>query len=394
MPNPSIAQLEALTDGAGAEALAAAMDMPNPGPADVARLRRSVPADVAAAALEVAAARRSLRGRLDGWQHFWADREGAAQASCDASAAWKARRFAGSAAAIDLCCGAGSDLRALARAAPVRGVDLRAERAWMAARNAGVQTDVADVTALAFDARLAHVDPARRDEASGRRRHGWHDLAPDPNFLTSLFARLEGVMVKLGPGVEVPPDERPAGSELAFLSRGRALTQAVLCTGSLAHRPGCSTAVLLDHALECTGVATWSASAGDPAWPASSAWSRFIAEPDASLERSGLLPMQARAEGLAERAPGLGLCSREHEPSVVSPWFRWFERIECGPARVDHLQRRLRELDAGTVDVKVRGAAADADAWSRALRGDGARHLVVFVHRVGEGAEAVIARRL
>jgi len=43
--------------------------------------------------------------------------------------------------------------------------------------------------------------------------------------------------------------------------------------------------------------------------------------------------------------------------------------------------------------VKVRGGAADADAWSRALRGKGPDPFVVFVHRLGHGAEAVIARR-
>lgn len=394
MPSPSVASLEALSRGAGAEALAAAMQMTNPGPADVSRLRRSVPADVAAAALEISAARRSLRGRLTTWSTFWADREAAAQASCDASAAWKAARFEGVGAVVDLCCGAGADLRAIARRTTARGIDLRPERVWMAGRNAQALTLRADVTTLQLDERLAHVDPARRDEVSGRRRHAWIDLVPDPNFLESLFRRMEGVMVKLGPGVEVPADARPRGSELAFLSRGRSLTQAVLCTGALAHHAGRNVAVMLDHALECEGVPTWSPSRGDPAWPAIDGWRRFVAEPDPSLERSGLLPIQAKAEGLLERAAGLGLCTRDEPPATASPWFRWFERVECRPARVDHLQHRLRELGAGSVDVKVRGAAADADAWSRALRGEGPHAFVVFVHRIGEGAEAVIARRV
>jgi hypothetical protein len=43
--------------------------------------------------------------------------------------------------------------------------------------------------------------------------------------------------------------------------------------------------------------------------------------------------------------------------------------------------------------VKVRGGAADADTWSRALRGTGSEPFVVFVHRLGQGAEAVIAHR-
>ena len=394
MSTPSIESLEALTHGAGAEALGQAMEWSEPGPAEVTRLRRSVPAPVAAAALEVAAARRSLRGRVAWWQGAWADREGAAQASDETSANWKATRFAGLGAAADLCCGIGADLRALHATLPTRGVDLRSERAWMAARNAAARCDSADATTLRLDERVAHLDPARRDEPRGARLHGWNTMQPDGAFVRALALRLDGLMVKLGPGVDIPADERPAGSELAFLSRGRSLTQAVLCTGSLARQAGRNTAVLLEERLELSGAATWSAAAGDPSWEAIDRWRRFIAEPDPSLERSGLLPIAARAQGLHERAPGLGLCTRDETPEVREPWFRWFETIATPRARLEDLQRELRARDAGIVEVKVRGAAADADAWSRALRGDGSRNFVVFVHRVGAGAEAVVARRL
>jgi hypothetical protein len=155
-----------------------------------------------------------------------------------------------------------------------------------------------------------------------------------------------------------------------------------------------NTAVLLEAGVELTGMPTWNASAGDPQWPALDRWMRFIAEPDPSLERSGLLPIAARAEGLRERAAGLGLCTREEPPTAPTAWFRWFEFIERMPARLEDVQRAARAHGAGTVDVKVRGAAADADAWSRALRGDGEAALTVLVHRVGDGAEAVLARRV
>ncbi len=392
MPLPSVDMLEALTSGAGAQVLEAAMDMGSTDPAGVARLRRQASPETVVAALEVAAARRSLQGRVAGWRTYWADREGAAQASDDASAAWKAARVAGRGAMVDLCCGTGADLRALAKVTAARGVDLRPERAWMARHNAGVEACCSDATALDFEEPLAHLDPARRDETAGRRLHAWDQLVPGPAFLRQLSARLDGLMAKLGPGVEIPQDARPAGSELAFLSRRGGLTQAVLCTGVLARHAGAS-AVLLDQGVEVHGPSRWSATTGDPAWPAAGEWSRFIAEPDASLERSGLLSKVAAEHGLRERAPGLGLCTRPEAPDATTPWFRWFERLETCAARLEPLQRRMRALGAGPVDVKVRGGAADADAWSRALRGDGTEALVVLVHRMGAGAEAVIARR-
>lgn len=393
MALPSVESLEALTHGAGAEALRMAMDWPEPGPAEVTRLRKLVEAPVAAAALQVAAARRSLRGRLSWAAEAWADREGAAQASDEASAAWKARRFAGAGAAIDLCCGIGADLRAMQAVVSARGVDLRPERGWMAHRNTGRACETADVIALQFDECVAHLDPARRDETGGGRMHGWATMQPDGTFVRQLASRLDGLMVKLGPGVDIPVDERPGGSELAFLSRGRSLTQAVLCTGSLCRHAHRNTAVLLDEGLELAGAPTWNAATGDASWPSCASWKRFIAEPDPSLERSGLLPIAARAEGLQERAAGLGLCTRDESPTDASPWFRWFEFVATIPARLEDAQRELRRLHASTVDVKVRGSAADADAWSRALRGDGTEPFVLFVHRVGDGAEAVVARR-
>lgn len=393
MALPSVESLEALTHGAGAEAVRMAMDWPEPGPAEVTRLRKVVDASVAAAALQVAAARRSLHGRVSWAAEAWADREGAAQASDEASAAWKARRLEGGAAAIDLCCGIGADLRAMQSVVPARGVDLRPERGWMAHRNTGRACETADVVALRFDERVAHLDPARRDEAQGARMHGWATMRPDGAFVRQLASRLDGLMVKLGPGVSIPADERPAGSELAFLSRGRSLTQAVLCTGSLCRNVHRNTAVLLDEGRELAGAPTWNAVTGDGSWPACGGWRRFIAEPDPSLERAGLLPIAARSEGLQERAAGLGLCTRDEAPTDASPWFRWYEFVSTIPARLEDAQRELRRLDAATVDVKVRGSAADADAWSRALRGDGTKPVVLFVHRAGDAVEAVVARR-
>jgi len=394
MALPSVESLEALTHGLGAEALRMAMDWPEPGPAEVARLRKVVDAPLATAALQVAAARRSLRGRVSWAADAWADREGAAQASDEASAAWKARRFEGGGTAIDLCCGIGADLRAMQAVVAARGVDLRPERGWMAHRNTGRACETADVAALRFDERVAHLDPARRDEARAARMHGWAAMQPNGAFVGSLASRLDGLMVKLGPGVDIPANERPVGSELAFLSRGRSLTQAVLCTGSLCRHAHRNTAVLLEEGREIAGVPTWNAATGDASWPACGGWGRFIAEPDPSLERAGLLPIAARTEGLRERTAGLGLCTRDEAPTDASPWFRWYEFVVAMPARLEDAQRELRRLHAATVDVKVRGSAADADAWSRALRGDGAEPFVLFVHRVGDGAEAVVARRV
>lgn len=424
----SVALLERLAEPEGirlADAIAAALDDHPIAPSDVARWRKSADAATVSAAVELATARASLRGRIAAADAFWCDRAGAAQASDDLSAQWKAQRAASAAAAIirtgrsaaggapllvDYCCGTGADLAhfALALDGCVEGADLRAERAWMARRNSQAPVHAADVRTWRSDAPLAHIDPSRREESTGARRHGWDSLEPGPDVLAELFLRHAGVMVKLGPGTDVPADARPAGSELVVLSRAGSLTQAVLCTGSLASSESEATAaidaaraVLLrpgEVALEIAGRTVWTSGRGDPGWPRATSWSRVVAEPDPSLERSGLLPVAARALGMAEVHPGLGLCTDAPACDLAavrqSPWWRTWEIVATMPARLDDIRATLREHRAGPVDVKVRGGMADADEWSRALRGDGGSPITVLVHRTPRGgAEAIIARR-
>lgn len=394
-------------------------------PADITRWRKGADAALVSAAIELASARSSLLGRIAAADAFWCDRAGAAQASDDLSAQWKAHRAMDAAGRlrergprpaerepllVDYCCGTGADLAhfALALDGRVEGVDLRAERAWMAGRNAHAPVHVADVRAWRSSAPLAHIDPSRREETTGARRHGWDALEPGPDVLGELCAHHAGVMVKLGPGTDVPPDARPVGSELVVLSRGGALTQAVLCTGVLALSDhgtesaiDSARAVLLrpgKAALEIAGRSAWTSGRGDPDWPCAPSWSRIVAEPDPSLERSGLLSVAARALGLVEVHPGLGLCTdaggRDISAVDRSPWWRTWDIVAVMPGRLDDIRSMLCEHRAGEVTVKVRGGVADADEWSRALRGDRGESFTVLVHRNPHmGAEAILARR-
>jgi hypothetical protein len=96
--------------------------------------------------------------------------------------------------------------------------------------------------------------------------------------------------------------------------------------------------------------------------------------------------------------PGLGLCTDAPACDLAavrqSPWWRTWDIVATMPARLDDIRTTLHEHRAGPVDVKVRGGVADADEWSRALRGDSGSSITVLVHRTPRGgAEAIIARR-
>ncbi|MFM8699744.1 MAG: SAM-dependent methyltransferase, partial [Phycisphaerales bacterium] len=133
--------------------------------AEIERLRADHPPDMVAAAIELSLARARAAVKFGaGAARLWADRPGVEMASSPAVAAWKADRFrrVGAHSIDDLCCGIGGDLMALAAVAPTVGADLDPVRAWMAGRNSGAPTRVADVTTDPGGASHAHVDPARR----------------------------------------------------------------------------------------------------------------------------------------------------------------------------------------------------------------------------------------
>jgi len=60
------------------------------------------------------------------------------------------------------------------------------------------------------------------------------------------------------------------------------------------------------------------------------------------------------------------------------------------PWRVKRIRKWLDEHDAGTVVVKTRGGAVDANRAARDLRGAGATRFVVFALRIGRRKIGVI----
>ena len=136
---------------------------------------------------------------------------------------------------VDLCCGIGGDLVALAAHGPVVGVDRDSLHAWMAHRNAQaygvgerVTTEVGDVRAADLTrAGAVFVDPARRTER-GRTRDG----EPPLDWCLGLAARVPHVAVKAAPGLDRATV--PAGWEVEFVAVGTDLKEAVLWAPALA----------------------------------------------------------------------------------------------------------------------------------------------------------------
>jgi len=371
-----------------------------PTPALVARLRRGHDADLVAAAIDAVVGRRKAAGKFPGADRLWCDPHAIEQATSEAVAAWKARRFAGLDVA-DLCCGMGGDAMALAAVADGRlvVVDRDPVRAWMAggnARTAGgaarVEETVADVEAWAAGVDLRsfaiHLDPARRDERGSRR---FDPEACEPSLSTSLRILRSscGGAIKLSPGIPVPLPGIGSDEELEFISERGTLVQSVAWGGDLAQAPGERRATVVDGDSVRSVVGPPALPPGDPP----GAEVAMLAQPDPSIERAGLLGLA----GLPELAPGLGILGgpRSPLPGVTAGFFRLFEVIDRPPFREEAVRESLRRLGAGGARVRTRGGSADADRWTRAVRtGLGGPDLDLFLLRLGDRLVALVARPL
>ncbi|MEZ5990391.1 MAG: class I SAM-dependent methyltransferase [Planctomycetota bacterium] len=378
-------------------------DPERPRPAELARLREGVAPVLVEVALELEAARRRAGRKLGDAAHLLLDLAGLEQATGLGPARHKAARLAAcrqdDEVVLDLCCGVGGDLVALAERGPARGVDADPLYAAMAAHNAGVEVVVAAAEGFDVEGAVVHVDPTRR-EAGAARGRGRRDASldghrPGPDLWRRWLDEARALCLKLAPGVAL--DEVPGADagELELLAEGRELKQCLLWAGAAAGQPGTRRATMLAPGLEGRVAATL---VGRPSLPplapalAEAPEGRWLLVPHPSVERAGLV-----AEALAETGtragelhPGLGLLVAE---APAGPWFEAFRIEAVRPWRPERLRRLLRELDAGPVELRTRGRAVDAARERAGLQGRGARRLTVFGLRLGRELRAVVTLR-
>ena len=124
-------------DGQALLASAQAGDLSEPARLrELTRLRRAAGAEQAAAAYETARLRRQAATKFARADRMYFTREALEQSSGERIAGYRAQRYAAYGQVADLCCGAGGDTLALARAAHVAAVHHDQLRLAMPAANA------------------------------------------------------------------------------------------------------------------------------------------------------------------------------------------------------------------------------------------------------------------
>ena len=214
---------------AAAELLRAGWDDANPLPA-LQELRRRFAPDEAGALLTLVQLRRRGQAKFPQAERLYFTPEALEQATAWPVALHRAEhfdRYAPSGPVLDLGCGIGGDMLALAQFRPVIAYERSAVRLRFAQANADalglserVELRLADWTVELAEGRLpqaaaAFVDPSRR--AEGRRVFSLHAMQPPLAALLRLLEHVPALGAKVMPGVD--DAELPAGCGVEFVSQ-------------------------------------------------------------------------------------------------------------------------------------------------------------------------------
>ncbi|GAA0226826.1 class I SAM-dependent methyltransferase [Cryptosporangium japonicum] len=383
-----ISDVEALRSAAGVAALADAVAEGDP-LALATRLRAAGhDPHLVSLALTQQRLRRSAAGKLGSdaaVMLFTAD--AVEQATRASVAERRAARLAGSGATrvVDLGCGAGSDLIALARAGlDVTGVERDPVTAAVATANVEALgcTDrarviCADATSVALDGYdAAFCDPARR--AGGRRVFDPDAYSPPWSFLLSVAARIPRTAVKVAPGLD--HDRIPPGAEAEWVSERGDVVEAALWFGPLAETPRRASVL----PAELTGSGAREAPVGEIGG--------YLYDPDGAVLRAHLV-----AE-LADRIDG-----RLLDPAIAylttdspadTPFARGYRVEHVMPFGVKRLRAELSRRGVGRLEIKKRGTAVTPEQLRPQLKLNGPNAATVILTRLGTAPIAILGQPL
>jgi SAM-dependent methyltransferase len=296
----------------------------------------------------------------------------------------RASRLAASGArsVLDLGCGAGADLIALARAGlDVTGVEADPVTAAVAAANIEaldltdrarvIHADATEVSLDGYDA--AFCDPGRR--AGGRRVFDPDAYSPPWSFVLSLAAQLPRTTVKVAPGID--HDRIPADAEAEWVSERGEVVEAAVWFGPLARAP--RRASLLPGGAELTGSGERTADVGPVGG--------YLYDPDGAVVRSHLVAELADQIDGKLLDPTIAYLTTEapHE----TPYARSYRIEAVLPFGVKRLRAELARREVGRVEIKKRGSAVTPEQLRPQLKLAGPESATVVLTRVA-GAQTVL----
>ncbi len=295
---------------------------------------------------------------------------------------------------LDLGCGIGGDLLALAQKRAVIAVELDPLRLRFAQANAAALGLSERITFLQGDwtallargalagAAAAFVDPARR--VGERRIFSLHQMQPPLTEILRLQRSIFTLGVKVMPSVR--NEELPADCSVEFISHDGVCKEALLWFGDVAHQRR--------WASVYTGN-EWITLADDGTAPAVGevAAGHYLYEPDPAVIRAqavGALARQFNAWLLDAQIAYLVTATPQ-----ATQLAQGFAIEEVHPFSLKGLNQRLQALAIGEVELKKRGFPVEPESLRPRLKlVRGGRPATIFLTRRGDQRLMLIGRRL
>lgn len=372
--------------------------------AQIERLRKAHGPLHLEAALRLAKARQKGAGKFPAADRLWLDPVRAEQATHQAVAAHKAKRFEGALVA-DICCGLGGDTLALARVAKgLVAIDLDADCLRRLQYNQQQWSLPAPALLIQADAArapiakewLLHIDPDRRSaDHAGRPRFQVDQYRPTLDQLLHLMKHHPGGAIKLSPGSDFETLERSTNkigviTELELICLQGECKEATLWFGTLAG-PLSRSATVMPQGVSFTG----NNQQPGASYSLIHEFEKYLVELDPGLARAGLGEAFAADQKFRKCSADSAFFTTSIPPLIPSPWYASFEIVEVLKPDRKVVRQALKRLGWPTAVIKTRGrvTAQEALKWLDQLpSGDTAETLFLWTQK--ETSHAILARRM
>lgn len=358
------------------------------------RLRADLDPERAALVLAQLDLRERARSKFAQPERMLFTRAGLEQATSEQIARYRASRLSGSERIVDLCCGIGGDLIAMAAlGVPMVAVDLDPVHLFLAEHNARAFHPGASITPVLADVReidispsdTVFIDPARRLE-SGKRTG--YQSEPPVEWSLALVDRATKVAIKTAPGI--PHELLPEGWEMEHIALGSDLKEAVLWSPALAGEfaqyreawPHRATVIVAGepHSIHGSHIDVI-----HTVMPRSGQWLHDV---NPAVTNAGLVRELAEMLHADLIDPEIGFLVSDQD--AHSPFCTSWQILDVLPWHEKRIKQALKALHAGPIDIRRRGLPGDVPAITKRLRGQGNRRVIIAMTRVNEEPTAVL----